>query len=274
MARARNIKPGLFKNELLAERSPAVRLLFVGLWTLADREGRIEDRPKRIKLELFPYDNCDIDEMLSQLEQDGFIERYQVASKSVILICNFLKHQTPHGTEKDSELPDKDGSYTIHERNANGYVTGNKRKNNVNLTLEECEPTVNAPDNNTLNPDLLNPDLLIPENKAKAEPSKKITLDTFVRQREEMGIMPIDEKDPVWDVIDALGMPDDFAVLQWRCLEQQYSQKRGGTAKRYVDWSQILARALRELWGNLFFKHETQGWILTSKGKNLKELAA
>lgn len=158
MARARNIKPGLFKNELLAERLPAVRLLFVGLWTLADREGRIEDRPKRIKLELFPYDNCDIDEMLSQLEEDGFIERYQVASKSVILICNFLKHQTPHGTEKDSELPDKDGSYTIHERNVNGYVTGNKRKNNVNLTLEECEPTVNAPDNNTLNPDSLNPE--------------------------------------------------------------------------------------------------------------------
>ena len=64
MARARNIKPGLFKNELLVEQSLFVRLLFVGLWTLADREGRLEDRPKRIKLELFPYDSEDTDAAL------------------------------------------------------------------------------------------------------------------------------------------------------------------------------------------------------------------
>lgn len=180
MARARNIKPGLFKNELLAERDPAVRLLFIGLWTLADREGRIENRPKRIKLELFPYDHCNIEEMLAQLEEDQFIERYQIAGKSVILICNFLKHQTPHGTEKDSELPDKDGSLTVHERNNNGYVTGNKRSNNVKLTLEECEPIVVAPDNNALNPeslilntDLLNSDLLNPERGIMKDEEKK-----------------------------------------------------------------------------------------------------
>ena len=54
MARARNIKPGFFKNELLAEMPPETRLLFMGLWCLADREGRFEDRPKKIKMELFP----------------------------------------------------------------------------------------------------------------------------------------------------------------------------------------------------------------------------
>ena len=48
MARARILKPGFFANELLAEIHPYGRLLFAGLWTLADREGRLEDRPKRI----------------------------------------------------------------------------------------------------------------------------------------------------------------------------------------------------------------------------------
>ena len=48
MARARNIKPGFFANENLAECDPLARLLFAGLWCLADREGRLEDRPKRI----------------------------------------------------------------------------------------------------------------------------------------------------------------------------------------------------------------------------------
>ena len=54
MARARNIKPGLFSNEVIAELPAFDRLLFIGLWCLADREGRLEDRPKRIKMELFP----------------------------------------------------------------------------------------------------------------------------------------------------------------------------------------------------------------------------
>ena len=60
MARARNIKPAFFKNETLVELPVETRLLFIGLWTLADREGRLEDRPKRIKMEIYPAkrENC------------------------------------------------------------------------------------------------------------------------------------------------------------------------------------------------------------------------
>ena len=60
MARSRNIKPGFFLNDDLAECEPLARLLFAGLWCIADREGRLEDRPKRIKIEVLPYDNCDV----------------------------------------------------------------------------------------------------------------------------------------------------------------------------------------------------------------------
>ena len=45
MARARNIKPGFFKNEILGVADPLYSLLFEGLWVLADRAGRLEDRP-------------------------------------------------------------------------------------------------------------------------------------------------------------------------------------------------------------------------------------
>lgn len=51
MARSRNIKPGLFKNEVLGVADPIYTILFQGLWVLADREGRLEDRPMRIKAE-------------------------------------------------------------------------------------------------------------------------------------------------------------------------------------------------------------------------------
>lgn len=108
MARARNIKPSFFKNELLGEADPLLGLLFISLWTLADKAGRLEDRPLRIKAETFPYrENIDINGYLTQLVTLGFIERYKVGITSIIEIINFVKHQTPHSTEKASELPAK-----------------------------------------------------------------------------------------------------------------------------------------------------------------------
>ena len=109
MARARNIKPGFFKNEVLAEMPMEARMLFIGLWTLADREGRLEDRPKRIKMELFPYDSFDVDPMLSRLQADGFLTRYDVGGVRFIQIENFVKHQDPHYKEKASEIPPPEG---------------------------------------------------------------------------------------------------------------------------------------------------------------------
>jgi hypothetical protein len=106
MPRSRNIKPGFFKNEYLAELAPETRLLFIGLWTLADREGRLEDRPRRIRAELFPYDAFDVDLMLSDLASAGFVQRYDVAQKGAyIQIVNFAKHQSPHVNEQAGTIP-------------------------------------------------------------------------------------------------------------------------------------------------------------------------
>lgn len=105
MARSRNIKPGFFMNDKLAEIDPLGRLLFIGLWTIADREGRLEDRPLRIKAEVLPYDNCDTVELLNQLEKRGFVFRYEVDGTGYIQITNFTKHQNPHYKEVASEIP-------------------------------------------------------------------------------------------------------------------------------------------------------------------------
>ena len=105
MARARNIKPGFFKNELLAEMPPETRLLFMGLWCLADREGRFEDRPKKIKMELFPCDSFSIEDSLALLAKDGFLLRYEVDGKRYAQVVNFTKHQMPHHKEVPSDIP-------------------------------------------------------------------------------------------------------------------------------------------------------------------------
>src|SRR5690606_33358623 len=105
MSRARNIKPGFFKNDLLAECDPLARILFSGLWCEADREGRLEDRPKRIKVECLPYDDCDVDALLNQLADRGFIVRYVVDNQAYIQISGFTKHQNPHMREAASSIP-------------------------------------------------------------------------------------------------------------------------------------------------------------------------
>ena len=105
MARSRNIKPGFFKNDILAEIEPLGRILFAGLWTIADREGRLKNRPKRIKAEVLPYDDCDIEKLLQDLEDGGFIQTYEFAECKYIQILNFLKHQNPHKNESPSEIP-------------------------------------------------------------------------------------------------------------------------------------------------------------------------
>jgi hypothetical protein len=102
VARTRSVKPGFFKNEVLAALPPYDQLLFIGLWMLADREGRLEDRPKRIKAEIFPYEALDVEASLSRLAEAGFVLRY---GPGFIQIVNFHKHQAPHYKEIPSVIP-------------------------------------------------------------------------------------------------------------------------------------------------------------------------
>ena len=147
MARARNIKPSIFKNELLGVADPLITILFISLWTLADKQGRLEDRPLRIRGETFPYrENLDVNGYLTELVSLGFIVRYEVDGVKIIEVVNFTKHQTPHSTEKQSVLP----------ANPIGKPV------TVILPLNNESASVIS-HINVLTPDLLIPDLLIPE---------------------------------------------------------------------------------------------------------------
>lgn len=109
MARARNIKPGFFRNAELMELDPLARLLFIGLWCLADKAGRLPDRPKHIKFELLTCDACDCDALLQLLHDAGFILRYAVDDVRYIQVVNFAKHQNPHYKEAESDIPPPPG---------------------------------------------------------------------------------------------------------------------------------------------------------------------
>ena len=112
MARIRTVKPDLFMHEELAELPIICRYLFIGMFTQADRRGRMEDRPKRLKACLLPYDDVDFDALLDELQAGGFIIRYEVDGLKLIQIVSFEKHQRFTGDEarSESKLPEYIGS--------------------------------------------------------------------------------------------------------------------------------------------------------------------
>lgn len=154
MARARNIKPGFFRNADLVELPIETRMFFIGLWTIADRAGRLEDRPKQIKMELFPADSVDCDEMLNQLSAIGMVERYEHDGKRYLQVVNFCKHQNPHKDEKASTIPDRDGN---HAETKQAQI-----KHGASTVQAPCKDDGNRADS-------LIPDSLIPESIEKTK---------------------------------------------------------------------------------------------------------
>lgn len=107
LMRIRTIKPDFYSDEDLCELPALTRILFTGLWGLADREGRLEYRPKFIKVKVLPYDEADISVMLESLRSCGFIQIYEVSGREYVQIISFRKHQRIMGkeSETESELP-------------------------------------------------------------------------------------------------------------------------------------------------------------------------
>lgn len=152
MARSRNIKPGFFKSEQVADCSDGARLLFIGLWTLADYRGVLGCRPRTIKAEVFPHDKKrDMETLISELENSQLISVFELEGKRFIHILAFTTHQNPTKKEVLAGSPHPDppqidpGTIPVRSRIDPGMV-----------------PVVLIPD--SLNPD---PDSLQPQGAKK-----------------------------------------------------------------------------------------------------------
>lgn len=124
--RTRLVKPGFFTSDTLGELPPLTRILFIGLWCAADREGRLSDKPKQIKTQLLPYDEYDVNEGLEQLRIAGHVLRYQVEGQKVIQVVNFDRHQSLTTQEKTTEsvLPEFSiGSESVQNEFRTGLST-------------------------------------------------------------------------------------------------------------------------------------------------------
>jgi len=112
--RIRTIKPeffhheGLFEAEL--ETKLPLRVAFAGLWCIADREGRFKWEPRRIGVQVLPYDGVDFSRVLDALATRAFVLKYRVGDACFGFIPSFLKHQVINNRESESVLPDPEGN--------------------------------------------------------------------------------------------------------------------------------------------------------------------
>jgi hypothetical protein len=109
MGKIRTVKPELFRHEELFEaekihRLP-LRLAFIGLFTCCDREGRFRWRPKQLKLDMLPYDDIDMADILNALVEHSFIVQYEVNGERYGYIPSWNKHQCINVRESASVLP-------------------------------------------------------------------------------------------------------------------------------------------------------------------------
>lgn len=121
--RIRSIKPEFFEDEELSALPPFARLLFIGTWLMADKNGVLENRPRLIQAKVFPYDSSgssDVSRLIPQLIQGGFLVPFEADGKPWLWIPTFKRHQRITGTESTNESRNPLPPAEIPERKQSG----------------------------------------------------------------------------------------------------------------------------------------------------------
>ena len=116
MARIRSVHPELFLDEAFVELSMAARVLAIGLWTQADDRGIFEWKPSRFKMTIFPNDTVELPQLLSELEAQNFIKKFEVDGRSSGAVRNFCLFQRPRMPSYRHPFPKFCNSYVAFDR--------------------------------------------------------------------------------------------------------------------------------------------------------------
>lgn len=112
MPRRRMLDPEIWRNPDFATLSLLAKLLFIGIFSHADDEGRLEAEPVGLKIKIFPANSQDITqigEAIKELQSKQMIELYEVDEKQYLFIPKWFKHQyIPKPSPSDYPLPPKE----------------------------------------------------------------------------------------------------------------------------------------------------------------------
>jgi hypothetical protein len=94
VARIRTIKPDFWTDGNMVKLSPFARLLYIGMWnfTMCDH-GHLADDAMKLKLQVLPMDNVDIEALLDEIMASGRVLRMEADGRSYLLVKRFEDHQ-------------------------------------------------------------------------------------------------------------------------------------------------------------------------------------
>ncbi len=105
--RIRTIKPEIWQDERIGDLTHSARLLFVGLITMADDEGRLRELPTAILGHVFPYEEVSpakLSRWLAEIQVTEMVIRYAAGGKKYIAFRHWTRHQKID-KPNESELP-------------------------------------------------------------------------------------------------------------------------------------------------------------------------
>lgn len=153
MARIRSIKPEFFRHEALQdleESNPGKHcmLVFAGLWTISDKNGVFECKPRHIKLDILPFMSFDMEETLSALIGAGFFQVFEADGKRYGFIPSFRNHQRISGQENqsDAKFPGPDQGMILE-------AAETKQRSTKEATGKQRGSTTDYPGSNNENAD-------------------------------------------------------------------------------------------------------------------------
>ena len=146
--RIRQVKPEFWSDSDMASLAYPVRLIYIGLWCVADDAGYIDWRPERIAHDLLGYESTKVrerhlTEWASVLVETGHLQMFECGCA---LIPTLAKHQRDTG-KQNFRYRDAHGKHLLligkqsiaPERN--GYVTERNVDGTVEPIASDQEPT-------------------------------------------------------------------------------------------------------------------------------------
>lgn len=263
--RKRDLKPGFFKNPELVELPFEYRILFEGLWCLADREGRLEDRAKRIRMEVFPADDVDCEAGLHALAGKRQIVRYEAEGNAYIWIPAFAEHQHPHPKEAPSVIPPYLGD-TQALKQEDLFAPSDAPGDTKVVSIRAGSSGSSGPSGSSTPTGVAAPVAGKPGLKGHGE----VTLKRFFEICREAGEEPIPVDDNIWAYAAKVGIPVDLMELTWRVFREKHLAK----AKRYSDWRAVYRNAVKDNWYGLWSFDVSNQCVLTGKGRQAQKAHA
>lgn len=235
MARIRTVKPEFFTSDDICGLSAYARLLYIGLWCEADREGRMEWKPRSFKRRYLPDDNVDINELCAELTKAGLVVLY---GDDLAYIPTFAKHQHINPRETVSSLPEPDASARVNNASARDSDAQGGREGKGKEGKE---------------------------SDANTRQSPAITFKSWLESIPE-GEKAIPADDPVYAYADKVGLPEAYLRLEWEWFKRKYLTE----SKRQKSWPQKFRNAVEGGWGSLWRIGADGQFFLTTEGQQLQ----